>query len=174
MIPDSRQISLKGYYPGVIGRITEEHARYYHDQWDFDVTFETQVSRELSDFIAAYRDQRDGLWVALMMEKFAGCVAIDGAQSAGEGARLRWFIVTAEFHGLGIGTSLIKEAVEFCRKAGHHAIYLWTFEGLDAARTLYERAGFSLAEEHEIFQWGRTIKEQMFRLNLVNNGGEKT
>ena len=166
MASDSQQIRLKGYYPGVIGRITEEHARYYHDRWDFDVTFETQVSRELSDFIAAYRDQRDGLWVALMAEKFAGCVAIDGTQGTGEGARLRWFIVTPEFHGLGIGSRLIKEAVEFCRKAGHDVIYLWTFEGLDAARTLYERAGFSLAEEHEIFQWGRNIKEQMFRLIL--------
>ncbi len=45
-------------------------------------------------------------------------------------------------------------------------MFLWTFEGLTAARTLYERNGFKLVQEHRVDQWGRIINEQMFELIL--------
>jgi hypothetical protein len=38
---------------------------------------------------------------------------------------------------------------------------------LNAARKLYEAADFRLCEEHEVAQWGQTIKEQKFELTLV-------
>ena len=37
-----------------------------------------------------------------------------------------------------------------------------TFKGLDAARHLYEAAGFKLAEESEGRQWGSVVVEQRF------------
>jgi hypothetical protein len=52
--------------------------------------------------------------------------------------------------------------MDFCRQAGHRCVYLWTFEGLDAARHLYESQGFCLAEEKEDRTWGKPIKEQKF------------
>ena len=39
---------------------------------------------------------------------------------------------------------------------------LWTFKGLDAARHLYERHGFRLAEEYAGAQWGVNLVEQRF------------
>lgn len=42
----------------------------------------------------------------------------------------------------------------------------WTFEGLDAARNLYEREGFRLRRLQDVGRWGREIKEQLFVLNL--------
>jgi len=56
--------------------------------------------------------------------------------------------------------------MEFCKKRKYERVFLWTFEGLDRARFLYEREGFRLSEEHSIFQWGQNIKEQKFELNL--------
>jgi hypothetical protein len=41
-------------------------------------------------------------------------------------------------------------------------VYLNTFAGLDAARALYERAGFHLVDEIEGESWGRTMREQRF------------
>ena len=41
-----------------------------------------------------------------------------------------------------------------------------TFAGLDAARHLYERAGFVLCQESEGDHWGRTVMEQTFELRL--------
>lgn len=157
-------IELRGYYPGVIGRIVYLHATYYHKHWDFDVSFEIQVGRELSDFMAAFRLDRDGFWAADMGGEFAGAVAIDGHRSDREGARLRWFIVEEKFQGRGIGKCLLDAALAFCREAGHRRVYLWTFRGLDRARALYEQAGFRLGEEHSVRQWGSQITEQMFLL----------
>jgi GNAT superfamily N-acetyltransferase len=61
---------------------------------------------------------------------------------------------------------LIHLAVGFCRDRGYPNVYLWTFEGLNAARRLYESNGFSLCEEHAVAQWGQLIREQKFEMNL--------
>jgi len=42
------EVKLTGYFPGVVGKITEQHAIYYYENWGFDVSFETQVGKELS------------------------------------------------------------------------------------------------------------------------------
>lgn len=161
-----KDVKICGYFPGAIGKITETHAVYYHENWGFDLSFETQVGRELADFMCEFQPDCDGLWVATLQGEFAGSIAIDGHSTPNEGARLRWFIVVPQARGTGIGGALMDAAVEFCRRIGHSRIYLWTFQGLDAARRLYERHGFELCEEHRVDQWGQQINEQMFRLNL--------
>ena len=156
------ETQYSGYYPGVAGKITEVHALYYHEHWGFDISFETQVGRELSEFLIEFDKSRDGLWVARRNGMFAGAVAIDGRNSQSEGARLRWFIVVPVFQGHGIGKELISQAVAFCKENNYPRVYLWTFEGLDAARGLYERHGFVLTEENPGERWGRTVVEQRF------------
>jgi GNAT superfamily N-acetyltransferase len=161
-----QDIQIRGYYPGVVGKITELHAVYYHENWGFDVTFETQVGRELSEFVRQLDGTRDGLWVAVKEGDFAGAIAIDGAAAFGEGARLRWFIVDPRYQGSGIGKNLILQAIEFCRQKGFPKVYLWTFKGLEDARRLYETLDFRLSEESQIAQWGQTITEQKYELSL--------
>jgi GNAT superfamily N-acetyltransferase len=157
---------LTGYFPGVLGKITELHATYYHTHWGFDISFETQVGMELCEFMRTFRQETDGFWAALADNQFAGAVAIDGRQANEQGARLRWFIVEPGLQGLGIGRTLISTAVGFCRRVGHKQVFLWTFTGLDPARHLYELEEFRLAEEHDVNQWGTRIKEQRFVLAL--------
>ncbi|MGD9077944.1 MAG: GNAT family N-acetyltransferase [Desulfobacterales bacterium] len=161
-------IKIHGYYPGSVGKITEIHAVYYHEHWGFDVSFETQVGKELSIFVSEFDESRDGLWAATAKGRFAGAVAIDGHNAMVEGARLRWFIVAPEFQSAGLGNRLISRAVQFCKEKKYPKIFLWTFEGLDAARRLYERHNFQLCETHEIDQWGQRIREQKFELILTN------
>ena len=144
------EFKFHGYYPGVVGKITEIHAVYYKEHWGFDVSFETQVAMELSEFISNFDDHRDGFWAATKNRKFAGAVAIDGQMAETEGARLRWFIVDPEFQNAGLGQELISLAIEFCRKKKFPKVFLWTFEGLDTARRLYERENFKLSEAHEV------------------------
>jgi GNAT superfamily N-acetyltransferase len=159
-------ITLRGYFPGDIGRITELHATYYYENWGFDVSFETQVGRELSEFISEFQENRDGFWVAIVGGEFAGSIAIDGREERQQGARLRWLIVDPKFQGRRLGAMLVGEAVEFCRDVGCKRMYLWTFKGLDAARLLYERAGFQICEEHHVDRWGSKITEQMFEMSV--------
>jgi len=159
-------IEFHGYYPGVVGRIIELHAIYYYENWGFDVTFETQVGRELSEFVSKFDKNRDGLWVVTQKMEFAGALAIDGRHAFTEGVRLRWFIVEPKFQNFGIGKSLIKKAVEFCEKKRYPKVYLWTFKGLESARRIYEAADFRQCEESDVFRWGQNIKEQKYELAL--------
>jgi GNAT superfamily N-acetyltransferase len=160
------ELKLTGYFPGVVGKITEEHAIYYSENWGFDISFETQVGRELSEFLTGFQEKRDGFWVATIAGEFAGAIAIDGSQADKEGARLRWFIVPPRFQGHGIGKGLLGKSVQFCRAVGHKRVFLWTFKGLKASRYLYEREGFRLCKAHEVRQWGQDIVEQMYELSL--------
>ncbi|MFO7984883.1 MAG: GNAT family N-acetyltransferase [Desulfatiglandaceae bacterium] len=161
------QVNIVGYFPGVIGRITTLHAVYYREHWGLDHTFEAQVSREISEFILSFDPQKDGLWNAVFGEHLAGCIAIVGNRQTPGEARLRWFIVDPAFQGQGIGRTLIERAVLFCKDTGFERISLWTFEGLEKARTIYEQNGFTLTQIHEAAQWGGIIKEQRFDLTLV-------
>jgi GNAT superfamily N-acetyltransferase len=159
-------IKIVGYFPGAIGKITTLHAVYYKEYWGLDHSFEAQVGREVSGFIAHFDEKKDGLWNAVSENELAGCIAITRNADDPSDARLRWYIVDPVFHGQGIGKALIKRAIHFCGEAGYKRIYLWTFKGLNRAQSIYEKNGFKLTEERDVKQWGGIIREQRFDLIL--------
>jgi GNAT superfamily N-acetyltransferase len=159
-------VRLCGYVPGAIGKITELHATYYKQYWDFDLFFESKVATELSEFLNRFNSVHDGFWLAMMDEEIVGGIAIDGGETQSSGARLRWFIVDPEYQGKGVGQRLLEEAIAFCRRKDIHRVYLHSFAGLDVARHVYEKFGFVLREEKQDKTWGRTVTEQTFELLL--------
>jgi GNAT superfamily N-acetyltransferase len=161
------EITIAGYVPGAIGRVTELHASYYGKSWGFGLYFEAKVAAELSGFLRRFEPGRDGFWTAARDGRVEGAIAIDGAKAKAEGAHLRWFILSDALRGQGVGKRLLQEAVGFCRQRGYSSVYLWTFEGLDAARHLYEASGFRLTEQLEGQQWGKRVLEQRLVLTLV-------
>jgi GNAT superfamily N-acetyltransferase len=154
----------KGYVPGAIGRVVELHATYYQRLAGFGLFFESRVARELAQFCEAYDDDRDGLWLAHLDGAIEGAIAIDGTHAEKEGAHLRWFITSDNVRGTGIGTKLLASAIEFCRACRYERVYLDTFEGLFAARHLYEKFGFRLLQQRSGTQWGAEVMEQRFEL----------
>lgn len=157
---------LTGYLPGAIGRIVELHANYYHLDWGFGLFFEARVAREMSEFLSRFNETRDGLWIVSFNDRIEGGIAIDGIKARTDGAHLRWFILSQEVRGRGFGHRLMEEAVSFCKKKDYRKIYLQTFEGLHAARHLYEKFGFRLVHQAEGTQWGNNVTEQKFELLL--------
>jgi len=153
-----------GYRPGAIGRISELHGTYYHREWGFGLYFEAKVATELSVFLKRFDENRDGIWIATQNGHIEGAIVIDGVHGEVEGAHLRWFIVSDAVRGQGVGRQLIKRAVDFCGGKGYERVYLWTFEGLNAARHLYETAGFRLVKEQFGEQWGTSVNEQRLEL----------
>ncbi len=158
---------VRGYVPGAIGRVAELHGTYYHAHWGFGLFFEAKVATELGEFLGRYHNARDGFWVASLDGRVEGSVTIDGLHAEDEGAHLRWFIMSDALRGRGVGKRLITAAIDFCRSTGYGRVYLWTFEGLGAARHLYERAGFRLVEQRRGTQWGTAVDEQRFELRLA-------
>ena len=157
---------LSGYIPGSIGRVIELHGAYYHQQWGFGLFFEAKIAAELAAFLRRYDEQRDRFWTALIGGSIEGSITIDGSDSAGEGAHLRWFIISDALRGKCVGNQLMGTAIDFCRSYGYGRIYLWTFEGLHAARHLYEKNGFRLVEQRTGSPWGQVTNEQRFELQL--------
>nr|WP_315426602.1 GNAT family N-acetyltransferase [uncultured Albidiferax sp.] len=158
-----------GYAPGCIGRIAELHARYYHPLVGFGLPFEAKVARELAAFCERMDPQRDGLWLALQDGVVHGSIAIDGAHAAQDGAHLRWFITSDALRGSGMGKQLLSTAMDFCDAQGYDQSYLWTFDGLGAARHLYEKHGFQLVHQQAGTQWGAEVHEQRFERRLQNH-----
>jgi len=161
------EIAIAGYLPGAIGRVAELHAGYYSRAWDFGLYFEARVAAELSEFLRRFDPARDGFWTVVRDGRVEGSIAIDAAKVETEGAHLRWFIVSDALRGSGLGKRLMQEAAGFCRRQGYRRVFLWTFQGLEAARHLYEGAGFRLVEQFEGEQWGKRVLEQRYELSLA-------
>lgn len=154
----------QGFLPGCIGRIVQMHATYYAKAVGFGLPFEAKVASELAAFSLRFDSGRDGLWLAEGDGEVHGSVAIDGSSGDGRVAHLRWFIASEVVRGQGVGSRLLASALQFCRTAGYQEVYLWTFDELVAARHLYEKNGFRLAQERRGSQWGKEVNEQRFVL----------
>jgi GNAT superfamily N-acetyltransferase len=155
---------VKGYIPGAIGRVAELHGTYYHQHWGFGLFFEARVATELSAFLGRYDEERDGFWTVSSEGRVEGSITIDGIHAGGAGAHLRWFIVSDILRGRGTGNQLINVAIAFCRDRGYKRIFLNSFEGLHAAKHLYEKNGLKLVEQHRGVQWGAEVNEQRFEV----------
>jgi GNAT superfamily N-acetyltransferase len=156
-----------GYLPGCIGRIVELHATYYARTAGFGKPFEAKVASELAAFCLRYDPVRDGLWLGVEDGVVQGAVVIDGHEHKGSGAHLRWFIMSDAARGQGLGGHLLDAAMGFCRDRNYGNVYLWTFDGLHAARHLYEKHGFRLARTQRGASWGKEVDEQLFTLGAL-------
>ncbi|WP_338879691.1 helix-turn-helix domain-containing GNAT family N-acetyltransferase [Achromobacter veterisilvae] len=154
-----RQIQ-EGYAPGCIGDVASLHARYYAQASGFGVYFERKVATELSEFAEGLPEAGKNVWLYLDGGRALASIVIDGDPAARQ-AHLRWFIVDESLRGMGVGRALLERALAFA-DAHYDETYLWTFKGLDAARHLYESAGFVLTDESEGRQWGSKVTEQRF------------
>ena len=156
------------YHPGAIGRIAELHGTYYHQHWGFGLFFEAKVATEISDFFKRFIPHRDGLWLVVVEDQVEGSLVIDGIDGNTRGAHLRWFILSDVLRGQGVGRELLRNAVDFIQSRNYRKTYLWTFQGLDPARHLYEAFGFVLRKEQTGTQWGCKVTEQYFELNVAD------
>ncbi|WP_439598135.1 GNAT family N-acetyltransferase [Falsiroseomonas sp.] len=151
--------------PGSLARLIALHADWYGRHWGFGLPFEAKVAAELGAFAASLPREDCRLFLALdAAGQVQGGIALDGR--AGRQARIRWFILAEGARG-GLGRRLLGAALDFAAARGFEAVWLTTFAGLEAARRLYEAAGFRLEEEAPDSTWGVRVTEQRFVLAPV-------
>lgn len=152
----------EGYHPGVLGHCAAMQARYYAERAGFGLAFESKVAAGLAEFATRLNRPGNQLWRAMRGGAVVGTVAIDGEDLGSGLAHLRWFVVDDSARGAGAGRRLLAAALAFVDAHGVAETQLWTFQGLDAARHLYEAAGFVLDGQWQGAQWGREVTEQRF------------
>jgi GNAT superfamily N-acetyltransferase len=151
-----------GYQPGLLARVTEMHALFYSRTSGFGQRFESVVAGGLASFSDRLGNPGNGIWAAMQDGKIVGSIAIDGEDLGKNIAHLRWFITDDSTRGSGIGRQLLASALDFADGYGFAETHLWTFNGLSAARHLYEVNDFYLSEERPGSQWGTEVLEQRF------------
>ncbi len=87
----------------------------------------------------------------------------------GKKAHLRGFIVDDGLRGCGVGKRMLEQATKWSDEKGYEELHLWTFKGLNAARKLYEKAGFELRDEVERKMWE---KKELLVQHFVRLGGD--
>jgi len=153
----------EGYRPGIIAEALALEMAYFAANWGFGRQFEAKLAADLGEFFARYDHRRDLFLGALdRHNQLIGTVTIDGIDVSGHGAQLRWFVVSPTVQGQGIGQALMERVDTFLRERGYRRTFLTTFEGLEAARRLYERFGFRLVMEETTDPWSGNVGMQTF------------
>lgn len=163
------KIEFDGYRPGCLADIVGLHARYYSENWGFGLKFETKVASELAEFLQRMDNNKDLFLTAYQEGKAKASISVDVSNGGPKGAHIRWFIVSGEARGSGLGKKLMQKAMDFCHDQNIQDIWLTTFAGLDAARALYEFHGFTLTNESDADQWGGSVREQLFERSSFSN-----
>jgi GNAT superfamily N-acetyltransferase len=142
-----------GYLPGLTGRIAGFHGEYYIKHRGFNSFFEARIASDLAEFINRYGETCDRTWSLTINDVIEGSITIDSMTESPGVAHLRWFFLSDNLCGKGAGNELMRQSMEFSRQKGFGRVYLDTLRGLDTARYLYEKHGFTLVDESTGGQW---------------------
>ncbi|KAF4966705.1 hypothetical protein FSARC_5649 [Fusarium sarcochroum] len=161
----SKPLILRTHRPGDIGYITYRHGEFYAREHGFSDSFESLVSRIGADFLDNLQPNLDRCWIAEKNGAFLGCVMLVQDKKP-DTAKLRLLFVDDNARGLGVGTRLIQECINFAREAGYTHIDLWTQSVLEGARRLYSKAGFKMVETKVHHDWGVRLVGEFWTLKL--------
>lgn len=165
-------LDIDGYRPGAVGDIIALHARFYAEQWGFGPAFEAYVARDMQSLLSEFTEGRDLMLFAYENGRAVGSACLDGRPHPDAGTdtrglsrvsgRVRFIILDPAFAGKGMGKRLVGDMVTWADRVGYQHLWLTTFEGLHAARHLYEANDFTLTDAYPGETYGIQMTEQRF------------
>ena len=157
-------VSLRGHRPGDIGWVVQRHGELYWHEYGWNEHFEALVAEIAAKFIQHREPKRERCWIAERDGVRLGCIFVVAQDRTT--AKLRLLLVEPQARGLGLGQRLIDACIAFAREAGYKRIVLWTQDNLDAARHLYERAGFRRTSSEAHTSFGKDLVAETWALKL--------
>ncbi len=150
--------------PGDIGWILHRHGVLYAQEYGWNTVFESLVAEVCAGFLKSHDPARERCWVADRHGEILGSIFLMAGDDGG--AKLRLFYVEPMARGQGVGKALLDACLAFARAADYRYVTLFTTDVLDAARHLYQAAGFRLESEQASDAFGPTVNHQYWRLDL--------
>jgi N-acetylglutamate synthase-like GNAT family acetyltransferase len=114
-----------------------EGERFGRSFWEF--VGETVAEAQLDQL------GRSRVWFAELDGEAVGCAAL---VDRGDVGQLRWVVLLASARGTGTGRKLVDLALDHARRCGHREVFLETTDGLDSSMAIYEKLGFTIADQH--------------------------
>jgi DNA-binding MarR family transcriptional regulator/GNAT superfamily N-acetyltransferase len=145
------EVLLRAHRPGDMGWVVQAHGELYAREYGWDERFEALVAEIVAKFVTGFDARRSRCWIAERDGERAGSVFV--VPEAKSVAKLRLLLVDPRARGCGLGTRLVREAIDFARARGYRRLVLWTQSNLAAARAIYRACGFELrkSEPHAAF-----------------------
>ena len=155
---------LRMHQPGDMGWIVHRQAILYAEEYGWDETYEALAAEIVAQFIKNYNPKRERAWIAERYGRRVGGAFV--AKESDEIAKLRLLHVEAEARGRGIGKRLVKECIQFARRAGYRKMTLWTQSILHAARHIYKETGFKVVSQRKHHSFGKDLTAETWELDL--------
>lgn len=150
--------------PGDLGFIIHRHGAIYHDEYGYQLSFESYVAAGLDEFYRKYDSKRDRVWLCEYGGQIVGFMLMMHRQN--NTAQLRFFYLEPAYRGMGVGKKLMRMFMNELKKCGYTSSYLWTTHQQTAAAALYIKHGFELSAQKRSTAFGISLIEQRYNLKL--------
>ena len=157
-------ITLRPPQPGDMGWVVQQHGEIYWREYGWDASFEALVLKIVSGIVQKWQSDLEKCWIAEVDDVRVGSAFV--VRKSRTTAQLRLVILTPQARGLGLGGKLCDECIAFARATGYKKMVLWTNSGLQAARAIYLKRGFTLVKSEAYTGYGHDLVGETWELRL--------